>query len=184
MRSESPRRLRAVNALAAHGKYDHSPGKATLGLPPDRPLAGRLERRGSLAGIGVIFSPDRWESWAVALVLFALAGGFGAWIGEREARRAILAGQSPTLAQLRARVARLRSWVRRFDANPEALDELTGIDRELLDLTLSAPRRSIDPNRPHLRSLGASFESGYRPGRPVPDSNLKIEPPDEPRGAQ
>jgi len=161
MTSESPRTLRGVNALAAHGKYDLPPGEATLGSLPDRPLAGRLERRGSLA-LGALFVD--WESWLVLAVVLLVAGGMGAWIGEREARRAILAGQSPTLAELRARVQRLRRWIIGGAfvvprGSEGALEEIDGISRELLDLSLTAPQRSIDPKRPHVKPLGVKVSA-------------------------
>lgn len=159
MTCESPERLRVVSAQTASTKYDALTPRATH----ETLVLGRLracERRGALPVMAFALCelPGHVFWWLAGV--FALAGVLGAWAGDREARRAIYAGQSPTLARLRARVATIRHIALTLTGaqRAELGEQVRHAADELRDLELPAgyhPRRSTRPLTDQERPLGA-----------------------------
>jgi hypothetical protein len=139
MTSERPTAFERENALGGSVKYFRRPMGAIVHLAAGSVLEGRLERRGAVSGAAGALSVSHIpaEGWIVGLVALLAAGLVGAWFGGREAEAALYAGQSPTLAELRARFARIREGLRRISSwqlRDEVGDELTAAERTLRDL--------------------------------------------------
>jgi hypothetical protein len=89
---------------------------------------------------------------AGSIAAVVVAGLLGAWWGAREAERAFVTGQAPTLRRVREAVTRLRSFLERLEVhsgrpsgNTAALEEVKQLQRELLDL--AAPSRRSSSSR-------------------------------------
>lgn len=127
--------------------YDSSIPGATIVAPGDlQPSDSLGTRRAGVVPPFVVFLSDLpWYAWAgmfAALCVGACVGGAWGW---HEAERAFWQGQSPTVAKLRERLARLRALVGmlRPDAHPRARDvwgELREIEHDLSDLAPSHRR--------------------------------------------
>jgi hypothetical protein len=153
METERPIAFERENALGGSVKYFRRPLGAIVPLGAKSVLERRLERRGAVSGAAGALSVSQIpaEGWIVGLVALVAAVLVGAWFGGREAEAALYAGQSPTLAELRARFARIRrifggsksgAFFPSYDFSLDPHEELDAAERALRDLAPPSRRSS------------------------------------------